>query len=116
MPSPSSLALATSLLSLASLTSAKPPAHIHTLGHSKAASTLTWGPIVQLGPCAGAATIIGVTSTSYPGNPPASQAGGLFNWIGINNYQTGGDLIQSIVGQYQPGASECEGADEDKLW
>jgi len=100
------------VLLYASSTSAKPPG----IGNSKATSSLTWGPLVQLGPTRGDASIIGVTATSYPGNPPSSQAGGLFNWIGINNYATGGDLIQSIVGSYGPGQSECSGSGADSEW
>lgn len=111
MPSTSALAAAIALL-YASSALAKPPA----IGNSKAISSLTWGPLVQLGPTRGDASIIGVTATSYPGNPPSSQAGGLFNWIGINNYATDGDLIQSIVGQYSPGQSECSGSSADREW
>ena len=120
-----SIILTTTLTLYATLTTAKPPAAIHraqtphltpTFGQSKAIASLTWGPMVQLGPVANGASIIGLTATSYPGNPPAKQAGGLFNWVGINNYDTDSDLIQSIVGQYMPGQSECEGQDEDELW
>ena len=78
-------------------------------------NSITWGPLIELGPSDGV-EIISVVSTIYPGNMPSTQAGGLYNWIGINNATETGDLVQGIVGSYIHGQSECSGADADKLW
>jgi hypothetical protein len=74
---------------------------------------VTWGPIVGFYPTD--SEIIGTTSTIYPGTMPQSQTGYVFTWIGIGN--STGDLVQSIVGNYPKGRSECEGqAAADTAW
>ncbi|KAK4540671.1 hypothetical protein LTR36_009002 [Oleoguttula mirabilis] len=80
------------------------------------ATAQTWGPVVGLGPTADGVTITSVVATIYPGAPPASQAGGLYSWIGIDNEDETGDLIQGIVGQYIAGESECQGTNRDTEW
>jgi hypothetical protein len=72
----------------------------------------SWGPAVSLGPSK--AEIIHATTTTYPGAMPANQAGGLFLWPGMSNGT--GDLIQSIIGSYPKGGSECAGANADTEW
>jgi len=72
----------------------------------------SWGPAVSLGPST--AEIISAVTTTYPGTPPQSQAGGLFVWAGMSNGT--GDLIQSIIGSYEAGQSECSGANADTEW
>lgn len=72
----------------------------------------SWGPSVGLGPAK--AEIISATSTTYPGAMPQNQAGGLFLWVGMSNGT--GDLVQSIVGSYVKGSSECSGANADTEW
>jgi hypothetical protein len=103
------LATAAALIS-APLAAAKPRSL------TKRDPSITWGPLIELGPSSNGAEIVSVVSTMYPGNMPATQAGGLFNWIGINNETETGDLVQSIVGSYAHGQSECSGADADKFW
>lgn len=74
---------------------------------------VTWGPICGFYPTD--SEIISTTSTIYPGKMPQSQQGYMFNWIGIGN--STGDLVQSIVGNYPKGQSECEGqAAADTAW
>lgn len=85
-------------------------------GLAKRDTAITWGPLIGLGPTSGGIEIISVISTIYPGNMPSTQAGGLYNWIGINNETETGDLVQGIVGSYTHGQSECSGPDADKLW
>ncbi|KAI5276259.1 hypothetical protein E4T47_00939 [Aureobasidium subglaciale] len=77
---------------------------------------ITWGPLIGLGPTADGVEITGVVATIYPGKMPQTQAGGLYNWIGINNETETGDLVQGIVGSYTHGESECKGAQADSLW
>lgn len=72
----------------------------------------SWGPAVSLGPSK--AEIIHSTTTTYPGAMPANQAGGLFLWPGMSNGT--GDLIQSVIGSYSKGNSECSGANADSQW
>ncbi|KAF2150364.1 hypothetical protein K461DRAFT_322822 [Myriangium duriaei CBS 260.36] len=74
---------------------------------------LTWGPTLTTGRFS--ADITSFSTTTYPGAPPATQKGGLFMWPGLINNDAG-DLIQSIVGQYPPGQSECQGTNEDHEW
>jgi hypothetical protein len=67
---------------------------------------------VSLGPSK--SQILHTTTTIYPGAPPTSQTGYLFSWLGISNGT--GDLIQSIIGSYPPGTSECTGTHADTSW
>ncbi|KAL1296814.1 hypothetical protein AAFC00_004440 [Neodothiora populina] len=71
-----------------------------------------WGPAVGLGPTQ--SQILTTSTIIYPGLAPANQVGGLFCWLGISNGT--GDLIQSIVGQYPPGESQCQGDGRDSNW
>ncbi|KAK7733087.1 hypothetical protein SLS53_008275 [Cytospora paraplurivora] len=73
---------------------------------------VSWGPII--GVEASTANIISTTSTIYPGKMPSDQKGYMFAWIGISNNT--GDLIQSIVGSYPAGQSECSGSNADTTW
>ncbi|KAF3765297.1 hypothetical protein M406DRAFT_67753 [Cryphonectria parasitica EP155] len=74
---------------------------------------LAWGPIC--GFYQTTSEITGTTSTIFPGKMPSGQKGYMFNWIGITN--TTGDLVQSVVGSYPSGLSECEGqAAADTAW
>lgn len=78
-----------------------------------AENTVTWGPSFGLGPAK--QEIIQTTTTIYPGKMPSDQAGYLFAWLGISNGT--GDLIQSIVGSYPSGQSECIGqTGADTTW
>lgn len=45
---------------------------------------------------------------------PSDQAGLLYHWLGMSNGT--GDLIQSIIGSYPAGQSECSGTDADTAW
>lgn len=72
----------------------------------------SWGPAVSLGPSK--AGIIQTTTTVYPGKAPSNQTGFLFSWLGISNGT--GDLIQSVIGSYPKGLSECDGANADTTW
>ncbi|KAK6067117.1 hypothetical protein SCUP515_10321 [Seiridium cupressi] len=72
----------------------------------------SWGPAVSLGPSK--QEIISTTTTVYPGKMPSDQPGYLFVWLGISNGT--GDLIQSIIGSYPAGQSECSGSDADDAW
>lgn len=72
----------------------------------------SWGPAFSLGPAK--QNIISTTTTIYPGQMPADQAGYLYLWLGISNGT--GDLIQSVIGSYPAGQSECSGADADTTW
>lgn len=72
----------------------------------------SWGPAVSTGPSK--AEIISAVTTTYPGEMPSNQAGGLFLWPGMSNGT--GDLIQSIIGSYEAGASECSGENADTEW
>lgn len=73
----------------------------------------SWGAAFSLGPAA--STIIKTTTTIYPGAYPTGQKAYLFSWLGMSNGT--GDLIQSIVGSYPAGGSECGGqADQDTAW
>lgn len=75
--------------------------------------TVNWGPIV--GFYETSSEIISTISTIYPGKMPSDQKGYMFAWIGIGN--TTGDLVQSIVGSYPAGLSECEGdASSSTAW
>lgn len=78
--------------------------------------SITWGPLIGLGPTSDGVNIISVLATIYPGNMPSTQAGGLYNWIGITNTTETGDLVQGIVGSYIHGQSECSGSKSDELW
>ncbi|ORY66541.1 uncharacterized protein BCR38DRAFT_408465 [Pseudomassariella vexata] len=72
----------------------------------------SWGPAFSLGPAK--QEIISTKTTVYPGQMPADQAGYLFVWLGISNGT--GDLIQSIIGSYPKGQSECSGSAADTAW
>lgn len=73
----------------------------------------SWGPAYSLGPSK--AGIISTTTTIYPGAMPADQAGLLYLWLGISNGT--GDLIQSVIGSYPAGESECQGqTGADTTW
>lgn len=72
----------------------------------------SWGAAFSLGPAK--QDIISTTTTIYPGKMPADQKGYLFVWLGISKGT--GDLIQSIIGSYPAGGSECSGADADSTW
>lgn len=72
----------------------------------------SWGPAVGLGPTV--QQIVHTTTTIYPGPMPQPQPAYLFVWLGISNGT--GDLIQSILGSYPTGESECSGADADTAW
>lgn len=72
----------------------------------------SWGPSVGMGPST--QQIVSTTTTVYPGEMPPDQAGYLFVWMGISNGT--GDLIQSIIGSYPKGLSECGGPDADTTW
>ncbi|RDW64976.1 hypothetical protein BP6252_10627 [Coleophoma cylindrospora] len=71
----------------------------------------SWGQAFSLGPAK--QQIISTTTTIYPGEPIPNQGGYLFAYLGISNGT--GDLIQSIVGSYPDGASECSG-DPSTSW
>lgn len=73
---------------------------------------VSWGPIVGL--YATDSEIISTTSTIYPGKMPEDQQAYMFCWIGIGN--STGDLVQSIVGSYPAGMSECSGTNADSTW
>lgn len=79
---------------------------------------LGWGPICGLQ--ATNSEIVSTTSTIYPGKMPQGQKGYLFAWIGIQGASASGelegDLVQSIVGSYPAGSSECSGPDADTTW
>ncbi|PQE23118.1 hypothetical protein CJF32_00004506 [Rutstroemia sp. NJR-2017a WRK4] len=73
----------------------------------------SWGAAFSLGPAA--SPIISTSTTIYPGAMPSNQAAYLFAWLGISNGT--GDLIQSIVGSYPAGGSECGGqTGADTTW
>lgn len=73
----------------------------------------SWGAAFSLGPAK--QEIIQTTTTIYPGKMPANQEAYLFAWLGISNGT--GDLIQSIVGSYPAGGSECGGQEgADTTW
>lgn len=72
----------------------------------------SWGPAFSLG--ASKQPIIQTTTTIYPGAPPSDQTGYLFVWLGMSNGT--GDLIQSIIGSYPAGTSECSGPNADTAW
>ncbi len=72
----------------------------------------SWGPAFSLGPAK--QDIISTTTTIYPGKMPSDQKGYLFVWLGISNGT--GDLVQSIIGSYPAGESECSGSDADSTW
>lgn len=82
------------------------------LAAAKRDLTVNWGPIV--GFYETSSEIISTISTIYPGKMPTNQKGYMFAWIGIGN--TTGDLVQSIVGSYPAGLSECSGANADSTW
>ncbi|ROV97058.1 hypothetical protein VMCG_07519 [Cytospora schulzeri] len=73
---------------------------------------VSWGPIAGL--YATTSEIISTTSTIYPGKMPQDQQGFMFAWIGIG--ADTGDLVQSIIGSYPPGQSECSGSNADTTW
>lgn len=79
---------------------------------------LGWGPICGIQPTN--SEIISTTSTIYPGKMPSGQKGFLFAWIGIQGTSASGaqegDLVQSIVGSYPAGSSECSGPNADTTW
>ena len=85
---------------------------------AKRQDSITWGPLVGLGPTTSGVHIVSAVSTIYPGRMPSTQKGGLYNWLGIGTSDTTkkGDLVQGIVGSYIHGQSECDGADNDKYW
>ncbi|KAH7417495.1 hypothetical protein BKA64DRAFT_658042 [Cadophora sp. MPI-SDFR-AT-0126] len=72
----------------------------------------SWGPAFSLGPAK--QEIISTTTTIYPGKMPSNQPGYLFVWLGISNGT--GDLIQSIIGSYPKGGSQCTGPNADTAW
>jgi hypothetical protein len=101
------------------------PPHAHlrnTPQHDASASTAmassvfskrdSWGPAFSLGPAK--QDIISTTTIIYSGKILADQTGYLFSWLGISN--GAGDLIQSIIGSYPAGGSECSGADAYSTW
>ena len=73
---------------------------------------ITWGPGLGFGPSK--EPIISAVTTTYPGEMPQGQVGGLFLWVGLSNGT--GDLVQSIIGSYAKGESECTGRDADSNW
>ncbi|POS70397.1 hypothetical protein DHEL01_v211209 [Diaporthe helianthi] len=79
---------------------------------------LRWGP--DCGLQATKSEIIGTTSTIYPGKMPQGQKGYMFNWIGLQDMSSSGqqvgDLVQSIIGSYPAGWSECDGPNADTTW
>lgn len=75
---------------------------------------VSWGPIVGFQETS--SEIISTTSTMYPGKMPSDQKGYMFCWIGVGVNGDGYDLIQSIVGSYPAGQSECSGSDADSAW
>ncbi|KAH6659681.1 hypothetical protein BKA67DRAFT_652906 [Truncatella angustata] len=75
---------------------------------------VTWGPIIGFQETS--SEIISTTSTMYPGKMPSDQKGYMFAWIGVGVNGDGYDLIQSIVGSYPTGLSECSGTDADSTW
>jgi hypothetical protein len=72
----------------------------------------SWGPAFSLGPAK--AGIVSTTTTIYPGKMPSDQTGLLYLWLGISNGT--GDLVQSIIGSYPAGQSECSGSNADTAW
>lgn len=80
----------------------------------KSTKAVSFGPTYWLGPSK--SPIISTTTTIYPGEYPAGQAGYLFSWLGIQDANEAGDLIQGIVGSYPAGQSECSGSDADTAW
>ncbi|KAL5321139.1 hypothetical protein ACEPPN_011951 [Leptodophora sp. 'Broadleaf-Isolate-01'] len=72
----------------------------------------SWGPAFGLGPAK--QEIISTSTTIYPGQMPANQPGYLFVWLGISNGT--GDLIQSVIGSYPKGQSQCTGPNADTAW
>ena len=96
-----SMALASVLLSVSTATAS-----------SMFAKRDSWGPAFSLGPAK--QEIISTTTTIYPGKMPSDQPGYLFVWLGISNGT--GDLIQSIIGSYPKGQSQCTGANGDSTW
>ncbi|KAG4429145.1 hypothetical protein IFR05_015374 [Cadophora sp. M221] len=72
----------------------------------------SWGPAFGLGPAKH--EIISTSTTIYPGQMPANQPAYLFVWLGISNGT--GDLIQSVVGSYPKGQSQCTGPNADTAW
>ncbi|KAL9084515.1 MAG: hypothetical protein Q9165_008018 [Trypethelium subeluteriae] len=94
--------LATILTVGATLVSAKP----------RRDDSITFGPTIY---ASGKQDIVKLVTTTYPGAIPSSQKGnGLFLWPGLTNGT--GDLIQSVIGSYPPGASECSGSNADTEW
>ncbi|KAI3394982.1 hypothetical protein diail_2040 [Diaporthe ilicicola] len=79
---------------------------------------LNWGPVCGLQ--ATNSEIVSTISTIYPGKMPQGQKGFMFTWIGIQGIDSSGaqtgDLVQSIVGSYPAGLSECTGPDADTTW
>ncbi|KAK9415735.1 hypothetical protein SUNI508_10213 [Seiridium unicorne] len=75
---------------------------------------VSWGP--GTGFQETSSEIISTTSTIYPGKMPSDQGGYMFAWIGVGVNGDGYDLIQSIVGSYPAGLSECSGANADTTW
>lgn len=75
---------------------------------------VSWGPIIGFQETN--SEIVSTTSTIYPGRMPSNQKGYMFAWIGVGANGEGHDLIQSIVGSYPAGFSECSGEDADSTW
>jgi hypothetical protein len=75
---------------------------------------VSWGPIVGFQETS--SEIVSTTSTMYPGKMPSNQKGYMFTWIGVGANGDGYDLIQSIVGSYPAGQSECSGTNADSTW
>ncbi|PSR79069.1 hypothetical protein BD289DRAFT_108781 [Coniella lustricola] len=93
---------------LASAAAAAKVRHLH-----RRQEDLAWGPVC--GFYQTDSEITSSVSTIYPGAKPSDQKGYMFNWIGLTN--STGDLVQSIVGSYPTGASECEGqTDANSAW
>ncbi|KAI0125362.1 hypothetical protein BJ170DRAFT_500715 [Xylariales sp. AK1849] len=83
--------------------------------HTKAGKRdVSWGPIIGFQETS--SEIVSSTSTMYPGKMPSNQKGYMFAWIGVGVNGNGYDLIQSIVGSYPAGLSECSGEDADSTW
>ena len=94
----------------AGLVSAKQPT---TLFEGISDVSITRGPVIYAG--TSTQEIVHFTTTSYPGAIPANQKGGLFLWPGLSN-DGSSDLIQSVMGSYPPGESECSGTNRDTEW
>ena len=85
---------------------------VATLSMLDRRQSISWGAQVRSGPAK--VSIIATSTTMYPPAIPHPQNAYLFLWMGI--YPDNGDLIQSIVGSYSKGQSECYGPNADTAW